>query len=68
MKSQKQIGGNIKEARKKIKLTQFEVAQKVGIHVNYYARIERGEKIPSIDVMETLVKVLKIKSSDILPF
>lgn len=34
------IGKNIKKARKQTGLTQFEVAGKVGIHFNYYARIE----------------------------
>ena len=32
-----------KQARDKLKLTQAEVAEKAGMHVSYYARIERGE-------------------------
>jgi transcriptional regulator with XRE-family HTH domain len=42
--SQIQLGKNIKKARKKADLTQAEVAEKAEIHVNYFARIERGEE------------------------
>ena len=39
----KDLGDKLKRAREKAKMTQAEVAAKAGIHVNYYARIERGE-------------------------
>jgi transcriptional regulator with XRE-family HTH domain len=68
MKNQEQMGINLKKARETLDLTQAEVAKKVGINVNYYARIERGEEVPSLDTLESLVKVLKVKSSQILPF
>ena len=62
------IGKNIKKARKERKLTQTEVAEKAGIHSNYYSRIERGELQPALDTLEKIFKVLKVKSADILPF
>lgn len=62
------LGKNIKKARKKIGLTQEEVAEKAGIHVSYYSRIERGVVNPSVDVLESIAKNLKVKSSEILPF
>jgi transcriptional regulator with XRE-family HTH domain len=68
MGSQKKIGENIKKARIKANLTQVEVANKVEMNVNYYARIERGEVRASFDTLERIFKVLKVKSSDILPF
>ena len=68
MKNQEQIGRSIQKARKNAKMTQSDVADKAKIHVNYYARLERGEVVPSIEVLETILKVLKIKSSDVLPF
>lgn len=68
MGSQEQIGKNIKKAREKANLTQEEVSEKVGIHVSYYSRIERGVVNPSVEVLEKIVKVLRIKSADILPF
>lgn len=62
------IGKNLKKARQKNELTQVEVAEKTGIHPNYYAKIERGEVQPALDTLEKIFKVLGVKSSDILPF
>lgn len=68
MGSQEQIGKNIKKAREEKGLTQEELAQKVEVHVSYISRIERGVVNPSIEVIENIAKVLKVKSSAILPF
>ncbi len=68
MGSKQQIGKNLKKAREKTGLTQREVAGKVGIHANYYARIERGEIDGSLDTLKTIFKILNVKSSDIFPF
>jgi len=67
-KIQSKIGENIKAARLDISMTQIEVAKKAEVSANYYARIERGEVNPSIETLEAILKVLKIKSSKILPF
>lgn len=63
-----QIGENLKKSRKKINLTQAEVADKAGINVNFYARLERGEVTASLNTLKALLKILKVKSKDILPF
>lgn len=68
MKTQSKIGKGIKVARLESGLTQSEVAEKAKISVNHYARIERGEINPSIETLESILEVLKIKSSKILPF
>lgn len=68
MSSQEEIGRKIKKARQKVEMTQADVAKKAGIHVNYFARIERGEENPSIEIIEKIAKALKVKSSEILPF
>ncbi len=67
-KSQEEFGRNLREIREKRKLLQEQVAELVGISVSYYAGIERGEENPSFAVIRQLCKVLKINSSDILPF
>ncbi len=64
----RKLGQNIRKARKQRNSTQLEVADKVGIHVNYYATIERGEKQAALDTLEKIFIVLKVKSSEILPF
>jgi len=68
MSSQEEIGRKIKKARLKAEMTQADVAEKADIHVNYFARIERGEENPSIEIIEKIAKALKVKSSEILPF
>ncbi len=68
MGSQIQFGKNLRIARDKTKLTQKQVADKASIHVNYYARIERGEENPSYEAIEKIIKALKIKAAEVLPF
>lgn len=68
MNAQTKIGKNLKKARIKAKLTQKTVSELVDVHVNYYARIERDEETPSLEILKKLAKILKVKSSDILPF
>ena len=43
MGSKSEFSEQIKQAREKAKLTQEQVAQKAGLNVSYYARLERGE-------------------------
>ncbi|MFH0773452.1 MAG: helix-turn-helix transcriptional regulator [bacterium] len=67
-KTQKQIGDNLRRVRERKNLYQEDVAQAAGISVTYYAGIERGEENPTITVVESICKALKVKSSEILPF
>jgi transcriptional regulator with XRE-family HTH domain len=61
------FGKMVKNAREDIGLTQEELAKKVGIHVSYLSRIERGsENNPTKEVLENLGKLLKLKASDLL--
>lgn len=56
-----QLAKILKNAREKAGLTQADVAEKAGIHVNYYARVERGEVTPRVNIVENIAKALKIK-------
>ena len=67
--------GTTKKVAKKLKslrlyrdLTQAEIADKAKMSTNYYAKIERGEVRPSVDIYERLAKALKVTASDIFPF
>jgi transcriptional regulator with XRE-family HTH domain len=68
MGSQQKFGHNLKQARKKAKLTQQQLADKSKMHVKYYARIERGGENPSYEALEKIIKALGIKSSEVIPF
>ena len=68
MGTQEKFGENLRKVRNRAKLTQKEVADKANIHVNFYARVERGEENPSYETLEQIVNALGIKSSEVLPF
>lgn len=68
MATQIKFGQNIRKVRTKIGLTQEQLAERANLHVNYYARVERGEENPSYETIEKIVKALKVKSSTVLPF
>ncbi len=57
----KELAEDFKKAREKLKLTQAEVAEKAGMHVSYYARIERGEINLSAIKIGKISDVLRIK-------
>ena len=62
------IGKKMRKFRKGQKREQVEVAEEAGIDTSYYARIERGEANPSLEVLYAIIKALHVKSSNILPF
>lgn len=57
----KDLSNKLKDAREKSGLTQAEVAEKSGMDVTYYARIERGEINTSYDKLRKIAEVLKTK-------
>ena len=62
VKIRKNLGEYLREHREKAHLTQAEVAEKAGIDVNYYARIERGLGNPSYVKLHSIMKALKMES------
>jgi transcriptional regulator with XRE-family HTH domain len=64
----KEIGNHLRAARLSAGMTQAELATKAGTDTNYYAKLERAEATPSLNILEKIVKALGIRSSDILPF
>lgn len=67
-KIKQEVGSQITKARRKLALKQVDVAVDAGINPSYYGKIERGLVNPSIEVLFRIIKSLRIKSSDILPF
>lgn len=58
------IGKKIKEQRKRLKLTQFQLAEKVGLHEKQISRIEAGYNHPTFDNFVKIIDVLNLGMSD----
>lgn len=54
------FGKKIKDARSKLSLTQFQLAEKINVSQNFLGDIERGIKLPSVPKLIKLSNVLKI--------
>lgn len=53
-----QIGGRVRARRLRAALTQKELAERVGVSASFIGHIERAEKIPSLETMVKLSRVL----------
>ncbi len=57
-----------KEYRKKLKLTQEELADKSNLNTRTVQRIENNEEIPSIETLAKLVYALNISDKDLVEY
>lgn len=62
----KVLGKKVQQARKKTGLSQEAVAFKVGVSRAYMGYIEQGRNVPSLEVLQKIAKVLKVKLSDLV--
>lgn len=60
------IGNNVREYRKKLGLSQEELADLSGVHRTYIGAVERGEKNISALSIAKIAKALKIKPDKLL--
>lgn len=63
----KDLGNRIRRIRKEKYLTQFALAEEVGVSPNFLGDVERGVKSPSLETMVCLANVLDV-SLDYLLF
>lgn len=56
----------IKNYRHERGLTQEELAEKVGASRVYIGYVEQGRNTPSLEILEKIAKVLKVKLSDLV--
>ncbi len=54
------VAGNVRRLRKERGHTQEELSALAGINRNYTGMIERGQRSPTVDMLEKLGKALKI--------
>ncbi len=59
------IGQAARQARAALRLTQADAAERVGVSIEFYARIERGGTLPSVPTLCRLCSALGV-SADVL--
>lgn len=68
MKSSDKLRQNIRDIREDQGLTQAQMAEKLNLSVEGYAKIERGSSQVKIDRLEQIACVLGISIADLIPF
>ncbi|OOR98975.1 hypothetical protein B0187_06870 [Haemophilus paracuniculus] len=68
MKSSDKLRQNIRDFREDRGLTQAQMAEKLNLSVEGYAKIERGSSQVKIDRLEQIACVLGISVADLIPF
>lgn len=59
------VGANIKEIRKRKRMTQEELAEKCGLQTSYLAGVERGDRNITIQTLEKITVGLEIYAKDL---
>lgn len=61
----RKIGAAARGARRALGRTQADTAEEIGISPDFYARIERGSTMPSVETLRRIAEVLQV-GSDVL--
>lgn len=62
------LGARIQEERKKARLTQEQLAERVDLSVNYIGYIERGKQAPYLKTLERIADALGIEVYELFLF
>jgi transcriptional regulator with XRE-family HTH domain len=57
---------NLKSERLRRKLSQEALAAKAGLSVSYNSMLERGQRTPPLDTLESLAKALSVSPTHLL--
>ncbi len=60
------LGTNLRKYRKERGLSQEALADEVELAVTYVGQIERGQRNPTLDIVERFAKALRVKPLDLL--
>jgi len=60
------LGTNLRAARKRIGLTQEEVAERSGVHATEVSRIEAGKRDPQVSTVAKLAKAVELPPGQLL--
>lgn len=62
----KTICKRIKKYRSEVRMTQEDLAEKVGVSRVYIGYVEQGRNTPSLEILGKIAKALKVRLSDIV--
>lgn len=57
---------NLKNERMRKKLSQEALAAKAGLSVSYISMLERGQRTPPLDTLESIAKALAVTATTLL--
>jgi transcriptional regulator with XRE-family HTH domain len=60
------LGKNLRTARKKLDLTQMDVAERSGVQAGEVSRIERGKRDPQVSTLEKLATAVEVAPGRLL--
>jgi transcriptional regulator with XRE-family HTH domain len=60
------LGSNLREARKKLLLTQEQVAERSGVHPTEVSRIEAGKRDPRVSTLRRLAEAVELPPGELL--
>lgn len=60
------LGTNLRHTRKRLGLTQEEVAERSGVHPTEVSRIEAGKRDPRISTVRRLARALEVRPGELL--
>lgn len=67
LKSREKLGKRIQRRRKELGHTQEELAAMISLSRTHMGHIEQGRKSPSLEVLDKIAKVLRVKVKDLIP-
>jgi transcriptional regulator with XRE-family HTH domain len=62
------LGARIKELRKRVGLSQDQLAERVGIESKYLSRLEVGKRVPSFETLENIADSLQVEMKELFEF
>ena len=68
MRASDKLRQNIRDIREDKHFTQADMAEKLGLSITGYAKIERGQSQINIERLQQISKVLEVSIADLIPF
>ena len=60
------VANNIRKYRKKMNISQEELAERAGLHRTYIGGVERGERNITLDSLQTIANALNIAPVELI--